>query len=894
MCDHELTDVEEWVEDEEVDQILGTVIAGRYHVQELIGQGSMGRIYKANQSPLDRTVAIKVLHKHLMEDQTLSIRFKREAKAASRIDHPNCIQIFDFGQTDTGSLYIAMEFIVGEDLGAIIAREAPIPAKRAIHICNQVLGTLQKAHQHKIIHRDLKPENIMLSDLSGLKDFVKICDFGIAKIQQPEGVDQSRLTMMGMICGTPYYMSPEQAKGEELDGRADLYSLGVILYELLTGEIPFKGDTPVEVIARHLTELPQRPSDLRPDLRIPSILEEIILKALHKKKEGRFEDAEALQLALKDALKEVEFQADLELSLHVGDSGTFSQADAQIPAQEEEEVLVLSPKAQEEPESEPQPRAGSEVESSSKVESSEETPEEEASTPPVQSQEDPESRSSEEPPRAEEPPKAKEPSKKEIPQVEDAPQAEEKAQVEEKAPKKVEGTSTPDVQISAPSSMDNLPTAKDTPLRQVPGRAETPIPGLEQAKLAAQPTKPPIEAAQKVEQVDKVTVPPRQNTPVSRIEPTAAPTGELSAQHISKQPSTEAIRALSRPFPQPPGSQPGSHSNLPQVGGLPSGKPITSSAQAYVKSAVSNEPGPFPRLQSPVALHGQGLQQGLPAIGVPAQGQASFPPQGIPSNMPLGMPQPVKRSLDPSLSFDAVADEDAVLKRGGGQWIILLVVLFLGVGGGILAFDWSKGEKASGQSSTTKQKKSHKRRVVPASRRHSQDLFSNGGRKTPRGKDDDLFQKSQTEWRPGHLERLLRKYHDPEKRTKAENKQLSHAFEGKFSIWMKAHRFDLSDLGSVKREVRLARKYAGRGAYKKCARRWTKIYKKMSLFNGIPVAVAKNKYERLRSALRRKRGSFRAKRVRLQLFSKVVDSLMVKDYRKMNRYMNQSFRILDK
>lgn len=295
------------------DPLIGQLLVQKFRIDKLIGQGAMGRVYSATQEPINRRVAVKILHQHLMEDRRVARRFQREAEAASRFSHPNSIGIFDFGQTAEGSLYIAMEYIDGRDLAEIISQEAPISPERCVRIATQVLNALHLAHSSRIIHRDLKPENIMLTDLPGHKDFVKVCDFGIAKIQQQPGKDQeSALTMFGMICGTPYYMSPEQAKGEELDGRTDLYSMGVILYEMLTGRVPFRGSTPVEVIARHLTDPPTPPSKVDPNIHVPRALEQIILRAMSKTREERFEDATAFSGALEKALKETEFQADLE------------------------------------------------------------------------------------------------------------------------------------------------------------------------------------------------------------------------------------------------------------------------------------------------------------------------------------------------------------------------------------------------------------------------------------------------------------------------------------------------------------------------------------------------------------------------------------------------------
>ena len=300
------------VSEDGIDPFIGRVLVGKFRITELIGQGAMGRVYKAIQEPINREVAIKILHQHLVEDKRVAKRFRREAEAASRFTHPNSIGIFDFGETDDGSLYIAMEYITGDDLAEIISKEGGLSPKRIVRIATQTLSALQLAHANSIIHRDLKPENIMLTNLPGQKDFVKVCDFGIAKIQQPPGSTESALTMFGMICGTPYYMSPEQAKGEELDPRTDLYSMGVILYEMITGSVPFTGSTPVEVIARHLTDEPLPPSQARPDLHVPRVLEEVVLRAMSKNRENRYANAQELSEDLERALKEAEFQADLE------------------------------------------------------------------------------------------------------------------------------------------------------------------------------------------------------------------------------------------------------------------------------------------------------------------------------------------------------------------------------------------------------------------------------------------------------------------------------------------------------------------------------------------------------------------------------------------------------
>jgi serine/threonine protein kinase len=253
----------------------------------------MGAIYKAEQLSLAKDVALKVLHRHLLKDPTLTRRFHREARAASRINHPNCITIIDFGQTDDGHLYIAMEYIDGLDLAEVLYREHPFSYARILHILKQVCMALDEAHALGVIHRDLKPENIMLTSRRMEPDFVKVLDFGIAKITDPKHKKGETFeTIAGVVCGTPEYMSPEQARGQLLDARSDLYSLGAILYQLLTDQLPFDGSSPMEVVTKHLTEPVPNPT-----LVIPGIhpeMSRLTQQLMAKKAEHRPESAQAL------------------------------------------------------------------------------------------------------------------------------------------------------------------------------------------------------------------------------------------------------------------------------------------------------------------------------------------------------------------------------------------------------------------------------------------------------------------------------------------------------------------------------------------------------------------------------------------------------------------------
>jgi serine/threonine protein kinase len=283
------------------DPYLGRTLDGKFLIQELLGVGGMGRVYKAVQLSLDKTLCVKVLRTSMMQDETLVRRFQREARAASRLNHPNSITVIDFGQAkEDGSLYLAMEYVPGKDLNKLTQQEWPMAEERVVHIMDQVLSALADAHAAGIIHRDLKPENIMVSDLRGTKDFVKVLDFGIAKIQE-SAAPEPGITQVGMVCGTPEYMSPEQARGEELDSRSDVYAAGVILYQMVTGRLPFIAPTAMGIVTKHLVEPPLPPSQVE-GVRVSPALEAVILKAMSKDRNGRQPAALALQQELNAVL----------------------------------------------------------------------------------------------------------------------------------------------------------------------------------------------------------------------------------------------------------------------------------------------------------------------------------------------------------------------------------------------------------------------------------------------------------------------------------------------------------------------------------------------------------------------------------------------------------------
>jgi serine/threonine protein kinase len=279
------------------DPYIGRKLDNKFLIQELLGVGGMGKVYKANQLSLDKAVCVKVLRSNMMADETLVGRFHREARAASRLNHPNSITVIDFGQDPTeGALYMVMEFVPGKDLSRVIRDERPISEKRIVVIMDQVLSALADAHAEGIVHRDLKPENIMVTELRGTKDFVKVLDFGIAKLQETSQPDPG-LTQAGMVCGTPEYMSPEQAKGEELDARSDIYAAGVIIYQMVVGKIPFQAPTAMGIVTKHLIEPPVPPSQIDGVVISPA-MEKVILKAMSKDRNGRQSTALALQQEL--------------------------------------------------------------------------------------------------------------------------------------------------------------------------------------------------------------------------------------------------------------------------------------------------------------------------------------------------------------------------------------------------------------------------------------------------------------------------------------------------------------------------------------------------------------------------------------------------------------------
>ncbi len=282
--------------------LIGTKVAGKYFVHHLLGRGGMADVYKATQLGDDRAVALKVLRPSALPDEGTR-RFQREAAAASRLRHRNSIEVLDFGTAEDGVVYLAMEFVPGRTLARAIADEAPLAGCRVVHIAAQVLDALGEAHVLGIVHRDLKPANVMLDPLRDGTEFVKVVDFGMALLRD-QGRPEPRFTQQGMVCGTPAYMSPEQIRGERLDARSDLYSVGVMLFEMLTGTLPFEAPSPMAVAARHLTDPAPRMSQVRPDRPIAHEIEALVARTLEKDRALRPVSAAAMREALVAALPE--------------------------------------------------------------------------------------------------------------------------------------------------------------------------------------------------------------------------------------------------------------------------------------------------------------------------------------------------------------------------------------------------------------------------------------------------------------------------------------------------------------------------------------------------------------------------------------------------------------
>ena len=276
---------------------LGKIVDGRYKVMEVLGRGGMGVVYRVEHLRMGKVAAMKVLHRDLVADSDVVHRFEREASAVSQLHHPHTVQVFDFG-TAQGALYLIMEYVRGLDLGSIIGRDGPMPWKRAAPVLAQICGALAEAHELGIVHRDLKPENVLITRTGNGRDYAKVLDFGLAKLEQNRAPTTE--TDRQQIVGTPYFMSPEQIRGDDVDARSDIYSFGALMFECLTGEHLFTGSTAVGVLTKHLTVEPDPPSMRVPKLGIDPQVDAICKKALAKDPAHRFQSAAKLAEAIEE------------------------------------------------------------------------------------------------------------------------------------------------------------------------------------------------------------------------------------------------------------------------------------------------------------------------------------------------------------------------------------------------------------------------------------------------------------------------------------------------------------------------------------------------------------------------------------------------------------------
>jgi serine/threonine-protein kinase len=279
--------------------LVGQVVDGRYRVIERLGAGGMGTVYRVEHTEIRKSLALKVLLPELVDTEDMFKRFRQEAKAASSIGHPNIVEISDFGTLPDGSPFFVMEYLQGHDLASMLKQGGALPWQRAFELGIQICSALHAAHEAGIVHRDVKPDNFFVITRGG-REIVKVLDFGIAKLL---GDDGSVVTRTGLFVGTPEYMSPEQAEGIDLDRRVDVYGTGIMLYQLVTGRVPFKGRDEFDVLNKHINAIPDPLAKARPGLKIPPQAEKVIFRALLKDREERHQNMEELAREMQDALQ---------------------------------------------------------------------------------------------------------------------------------------------------------------------------------------------------------------------------------------------------------------------------------------------------------------------------------------------------------------------------------------------------------------------------------------------------------------------------------------------------------------------------------------------------------------------------------------------------------------
>ena len=285
---------------------LGKIVDQRYRVIDVVGRGGMGVVYKVEHLRMGKIAAMKVLHRDLAQESDVVQRFEREALAVSRLNHPNTVQVFDFG-TAQGALYLIMEFVRGQDLQRILDRDGPMPWARLAPLLIQICGALQEAHELGIVHRDLKPENVLITRATGGRDFAKVLDFGLAKFETRESPGNE--TDRSKIIGTPYFMAPEQIRGDEVDARTDIYSLGAMMFRMLTGEYLYEAKSAVGVLTKHLTSDIDAPSERVPQLGIDPRVDAICMRALAKEADDRWQSVAQMSAAIEEAFNELVIDA---------------------------------------------------------------------------------------------------------------------------------------------------------------------------------------------------------------------------------------------------------------------------------------------------------------------------------------------------------------------------------------------------------------------------------------------------------------------------------------------------------------------------------------------------------------------------------------------------------
>jgi serine/threonine-protein kinase len=285
-----------------LETLIGKTLNHRYLVEDKIGEGGFGAVFRGKQIATGREVALKILHPHNVSDETILARFKREAEACSKLRDTHTVTTYDFDETPDGILYLAMELLRGRSLHQLQKAEGPLAPLRVLDILDQVAASLAEAHANGIVHRDMKPENVFIETREG-KDHVKVLDFGIAKVITDDQ-QAPALTAVGQTLGTLEFMSPEQLRGLKLDGRSDLYALGMMAYEMLTGNLPFANvKNPLDIINFHMKQQPPAPSKLTDKVVIPPAIDEIILKMVEKQRDRRFADANALRETIAKSVK---------------------------------------------------------------------------------------------------------------------------------------------------------------------------------------------------------------------------------------------------------------------------------------------------------------------------------------------------------------------------------------------------------------------------------------------------------------------------------------------------------------------------------------------------------------------------------------------------------------